>query len=73
MNAITRIRNSNGYALVKNAPRTGICDSPGIVILWETPSSNLSEAAPKTFRLMVFVRNEVSAMARMFTTTPLMT
>ena len=73
MTARTTIMISNVYIFVKKAPRTGISESPGTLNLFMIPSTNLSEAAPKTFLLMVLVRKEVRAIARIFITTPLIT
>ena len=64
---------SKGYMLVNTAPSTGIREIPGTVIRLDTPNTNLSEAAPKTVALICLVKKEVSAMARILITTPLIT
>ena len=71
--ATTTITSSKGYRLVNTAPSTGILEIPGMVILEETVSTNLSDVAPNTTLLNSFVKYAVSAMARILTTTPLIT
>ena len=71
--ATTAMNHSYGYMSVKNQPSTGIWLSTGTVTCAETPSTNLFEAAPVSTWLATLVKNVVSAVARMFTTTPLIT
>ena len=60
--ATTTITSSKGYRLVNTAPSTGILEIPGMVILEETVSTNLSDVAPNTTLLNSFVKYAVSAM-----------
>ena len=73
MTAIMIITNSNGYTLLNTAPIIGILLIPGIVIRDDTDRTNLLLVSFHKAVFSLLVKNSVSAIARMFTTTPLMT
>ena len=73
INATATITSSKGYRLVNAAPSTGILEIPGMVILEDTVRTNLSEVAPNTTLLSSLVKYAVNAIARILTTTPLIT